>query len=453
MKINQLLSKKIIVIGLGKEGFSALKFLVRIKHPHFMCADQCLKKNLLPEIKDFLIKNKINFQGGKNYLKDLKKFEVIIKSPGIPLKKFTKSEKEKIILSTDIFLANVDRSKVIGITGTKGKSTTCHCLYQFFKAAKIAVNLAGNIGQSVFDFLPLNSKKSADIFIIELSSFQLEKVHNSPHIAAITSFFPDHLDHHQTLSSYQKAKENIFAFQQKGDFLLAEKKFLQKNKIIKGVKKIALNQEIEIKKNAFYFQQKKIAESKNLTLIGKVNLKNLALAIAIAKIFNIKNNIIQKTLPLIKPLTHRLNFIGQKKGIEFWNNSIAVNPTATLEDLKFFKSKIGTLFLGGADRFLDFSFLAQEIIKLQIPVLIFFPSAGKRIWQEIKKASLKINPHYQPLVLHTKEMSRAIDFTLKNCPFGKIALLSPACSSFSLWKNFQERGNDFQKCFQRHSAQ
>ena len=416
----------ILILGLGREGLSVLKFL-KEKFP-FKKVDAADRKEYLK-----LPKNVGKTFFGENYLSSLTSYDVIIKSPGIPFFADIQRAKEegKIITSpTAIFLKNC-KGKVIGVTGTKGKSTTASLIYEVFKKGGFEAHLIGNIGAPALDFLKEDSKDS--IFVYELSSFQLEDLDVSPYIAVMTNIYPEHLDHHGNFSTYVKAKNNITKFQTQKDYLIY-------NKDIPGLKLIA--QVSKAKKISFSKEDKQIVENlvhkDTIPLLGEFNLLNIMPAIIIGRLFKIPDEKIEEAIINFKPLPHRLEFVGEVSRIRFYNDSLSTIPEATVEALSALGRNVATLIAGGFDRGLDYSILGEAIAKSHIKTLILFPDTGIKIWDATSKYSKK-----PPQKFDVEYMGKAVKIAFEVTEPGKICLLSPASTSFNLFRDFEDRGNQF----------
>ncbi len=417
-KVLQALSlKKILILGFGREGKAVLDFFKK-HHPDIEVdiADQ--KKN-------------------KNYLDTIKKYDVIIKSPGIPyLPQISEAQKQgkTITSATKIFFDNF-KGRIIGVTGTKGKSTTASLIVEVLKSGGLDVHLVGNIGKPALGLLDQLSEDSVVVF--ELSSFQLEDLYKSPHIAVITNLYPEHLDHHGSYGAYKKAKANITKFQTEKDYLIYNDDILEVKEII-GQSKA---QKIPF---SICDWSSNVIDEKDVPLLGKFNLDNLAPAIYIGrKIFNIPDEKIREAILRFKPLPHRLEFTGEFRGIKFYNDSLATIPQATMGALQALGENVETLITGGFDRGVDYSVLGEVIAKSNIKTLILFPDTGEKIWEAIKdkvqSSELKIKN------FKTDSMEEAVSLAFKYTIPGKIVLLSPASSSFNLFKDYEDRGNQFKK--------
>ncbi|MDD5639879.1 MAG: UDP-N-acetylmuramoyl-L-alanine--D-glutamate ligase [Candidatus Pacebacteria bacterium] len=432
MKISQLKNKSIVILGLRVEGLDTYYFL-RHQFPakKLFLAD---KKNL----SDFDVKTQNIFKKdknielllGNNYLSKIKNIEIVIKTSGIILSSIKKNlGKSSIVTSqVELFFDNC-KAKIIGITGTKGKSTTSSLAYSLLKSAKIKTYLLGNIGTAPLSFLPKIGK--SDIIILELSSHQLQNIQKSPHIAIFLNIYPEHLDYYKNFKEYFNAKANIALYQKKSDYFIF-------NPDIKEIKNLA---------NKVISKKIPINPEKFKTIINQSNIKkltheyNISAILEIAKILKISEKIIKKTLDNFKAPSHRLEYIGEFNGIKFYNDSIATIPEATIFALDTLGEDVETLIAGGLNRGIKFDKIAKRIINSKIKNLILFPDSGKEIRIEIEK----LNKNHNLTFFETKNMENAVSFAYKNTSKNKICLLSPASPSFNLFKDYQERGNVFKE--------
>ena len=429
MKIEQLKDKKILILGLGREGMDNLNFLRKFfPEKIFGIADK--DESVKFKVKD----EKIEWHLGENHLKAIKNYDVIFKSPGVPPKIIEPFlDKEKIVTcQTEIFLQNCP-GKIVGITGTKGKSTAAALIHEVLKEGELKSHLIGNIGRPVLNFLFSATKK--DIFVYELSCHQLFNLKISPQVAVILNIYPEHLDYYKDFKEYKMAKANITLYQKENDFLI----FNAKDKNVVEIAKKSKAKKIPLKN---FSKILKSVGLKKIPFWGNFYSLNIAAAIKVGEIFGNKKEKIKRAIENFKPLPHRLEFVGKFKGIYFFNDSLSTIPEATISALKSLGNKVQTLILGGYDRGLNFEKLAKEIIKRKIKNLIFFPTTGERIWVEILK---KTKGKKLPNAFFVKNMKDAITFSFQNTQKGKICLLSPASPSFSIFKDYKERGNLFKK--------
>jgi UDP-N-acetylmuramoyl-L-alanine---L-glutamate ligase len=407
MKIKDLKDKNILILGFGLEGKDTFSFLRK----HFPKKEISIAD--AKNIKDIKLKN-VKWILGRDYLSSLNDYDVIIKTPGIPLKKI----KTKVLITsqTQLFLENCNGT-VIGVTGTKGKSTTSSLICHVLKKNKFNAYLIGNIETPALSYL---DKKG--IFVYEMSCHQLDGLTVSPHIAVFINIYPEHLDYYSSFKSYFNAKANIALHQKKSDYFVYNPKFKLIDNLKVKSKRIPINNyESVFKDNPWLLE---ITHKDNIIAVLKV----------CEEFVDIKS--ILNALKSFKCLPHRLEYIGQYKGIHFYDDSISTIPESTIYALDKLGDNVETLIVGGLDRGIDFKKLGKRIDKSKISNLVVFPDSGEKILKIVKR---KIN-HYS-----TSSMKEAVRFCFKNTSKDKICLLSPASSSYNLFKNFKERGDLFKK--------
>ncbi len=440
--LKKMQNKKIAFLGLGIENYYLIKYAnsalqMRTCEYEITICDARNRKELN---KKYGAKNlntlPVKWRTGKNYDRDLKDFDVIFRSPGYPVfnQNLIKAKKAGAEISSPmkLFFELCPTKNIIGITGAKGKGTTASLIYYILKKAGKKAWLGGNIGVAPFEFI--GKIKKNDWVVLELSSFQLEDMDASPRVAVITNFFKEHLapadpnnpNYHKSLKDYWKAKSNIFKWQKKGDYAILNYKLQITNYKLQITK---------LKSKIIFFDKSDLPSK----LIGEHNKENIAAAVEVAKIIGIKNKIIKKAVKNFKGLEHRLEFVKIAAGAKYYNDSFATTPESTITALKSFAEPI-VLLAGGAEKKSDFKQLAKEIKKrVQFMVLL----DGKAT-PRLKKELLKANFPRSKMFL-AKNIKQAVREAVKKADKGGIVLLSPACASFGMFKNYKERGNLFKK--------
>lgn len=405
MKIKELENKKVLILGIGREGLDTLAYLKKVfPKKIFAIADQ--KEELDNKTKKAVIGMDLFL--GEDYLKNVNDFDVIIKSPGIPFFKY----KDKLTSQTELFFDNCP-SKIIGITGTKGKSTVASLLHSMIKGSY----LVGNIETPSLSFL--SKAKADDIFVYELSSHQLMNLKKSPHIAVFLNIYPEHLDYYKNFEEYFSAKKNIYKYQEKSDYLIFNPEIDPKTKANKI--------EINIKDFANFLKD-------NQQFLEITHIDNLIAVLNVAKLLNISEKEIINALNKYKRLPHRLEFVGEFKGIRFYDDSIATIPEAAVYAIGSLGDDVETIILGGLDRGIKYDKLVKRIKKSNIKNIIAFPDSGEKIVRNIRSRIYKVD-----------NMEDAVDLAYKHTTKGKICLLSPASPSFNLFKDYKERGDLFKE--------
>lgn len=447
---DKIQNKKILILGFGKEGRSSLRFF-RKYFPENEVAVADSNLDILLNVKDEL-REKATFFTGSSYLKSIDNYDIIIKSPGISLALLEgKVFLDKITSQTDLFLSQFS-DKVVGVTGTKGKSTTSSLIYHILLRKIKNVHLVGNIGIPPFDMI--EDIKQDSIIVFEMSAHQLENVTISPHISVLLNLFEEHLDHYNGLKEYHSAKLNIMRFQKESDMFVFNAddpvtgKNLQEEKVAGRHFPYSLKKVLE--KGVFIRQAKVIfSDGESLSefdfanrqgLPGKHNLHNIMASIVVTKLLGVDDNIIQQSVTDFKGLPHRLEFIGEFKKIRFYNDSIATIPEATIEAVKTLK-EVDTLIVGGKDRGIDYDNLIEFITGSELRNVIFTGDAGKRIYDGINEKG-GANDTKLFFIDKFDEISEIIR---NNTLPGYICLLSPSASSYDKFRNFEERGEAFKK--------
>jgi len=438
--------QKIAILGFGKEGKSSYDFFKRTAEFHG--ADIWI----LDEDKKTKIPAGAFSQLGVSYLKKLERFDVIVRSPGIKyhspeIQSAIKNGVEVTSPTKLFFKFALEKTKnIIGVTGTKGKGTTSTLIAKILRKNGEKVFIAGNIGAPALDFIP---KLTKDTWIVlELSSFQLIDLTESPHIAVALMVTSEHLNWHKDIKEYRAAKANIVRFQTARDFTILAQDYpasaaytkLTKAEVFTFSRKTPVTKGTFVENENFYFADgklnEKVCETKILKIPGQHNWENAGAAITVAKILRIPNAVIAKTLASFNGLEHRLEFVAEKKGVRYYDDSYATTPETSIAAIAAFK-KPEIVILGGSYKGSDFSNLGKIIsgsknIKAIIGIGVEWPRIKKQIH----------NPRIE-LIEGCKNMGSVIKTAARIAQPGDVVILSPACASFGMFKNYSDRGEQF----------
>jgi UDP-N-acetylmuramoylalanine--D-glutamate ligase len=395
---------------------------------------------------------------GDTWLGEIATYDIILRSPGVPLHSLephlSKAPNSIVTSGTNIFLAK-HAHKTIGITGTKGKSTTSSLIHKILTTAGIRSILGGNIGVAAVSLIDT----PADIYVLELSSYQLEDCCYSPHGAVFINLYPEHLDHHGDFTGYGEAKASITRTQRADDFAILPYNAEQVRQLTAGsASRKTYFGSVEgsswIADNHYNYRDSngtvhRLCHINSTKLKGPGNQQNILATLCIARHYNIPDEALVQAITDFNPLPHRLEEVANVGGITFINDSISTVPEATITALETFPAK--TVILGGYDRGIPFEALAQYILtKSSIDTVILFPPSGARIENAIRThAELS---GLCPRIVSVTSMSEAIDHALEHTPQNSTCLLSPASPSFPIFKNFEERGEKFKAEVLRRKA-
>ncbi len=427
MRIQDLDGKKICILGFGREGQAVWKMIQKHVPDAAVTVADKNPNSQLPNPN----------QTGEDYLKDLARFDVVIKSPGIPPNDNLRSLGQKMTSSTQIFLDSIKDTgaTVIGITGSKGKSTTSTLIYELLKAGGKKVFLIGNIGKPSIEYI--DEAKPGVIFVLEMSSYQLMDLTTSPHIAVVTSFFPEHLDYHGSLEAYKEAKKHVARFQTKDDCIFF-------SGTSDGAKEIAS----ESRGTTVPFSADEcpvpIFKTK---LLGEHNRSNIAGAYKVALHMGIPHDLCIDAIRAFKGLPHRLQSLGIHHDIEWVDDAISTTPESTIAALDALGDRVQTIILGGQDRGNDFAALGKRLVGSSIKNVILFPGSGPRIREAIINAMAQTSHADQWVAIYdAADMVKAVSIARQRTETGMICLLSTASPSYGMFKNFEEKGEKFADC-------
>ncbi|MFA7298407.1 MAG: UDP-N-acetylmuramoyl-L-alanine--D-glutamate ligase [Candidatus Absconditabacterales bacterium] len=445
-------NKKIAILGYGREGKSSLQFLLKIGifPKNITILDEAKKIEGLGE--DFgNINQEVNLIFGDKYLDTLKVFDIIIKTSGISLyNKKIYPHKQKITSQAQIFF-DYYKGKIIAVSGTKGKSTTSTLIYETIKHAQKNVVLVGNIGKPVLDNLDtknLASQKN-EYAVFEVSSYMLEGLKKNNYISILLNIYSDHTDWHDGFDNYERAKLNIL---NNSKYNLVRDEIINKDIFDKeDLKELNIHifghiGDYIYKDRKFFAKKKEIFDDHGIILKGEHNMMNISAVLGVCDIMKIDYTILEETIATFKGLPHRMENIGIYGGITWIDDAISTTPESTIQAIQTYGNQIDTIFLGGTDRGYVFNDLISCIRKSSIRNIVVFPDSGERIADAIKNQNIPVGKEVVWIkIFATKSMKEAIEFAYKNTKNGKICLLSTASPSYSVRKNFEEKGDLFKK--------
>lgn len=430
-------NKQIAILWFWREWKSTFNFLKNKWIQNITILDERELDNFTSEEKEII--GNANFILGKNYLNSLEKFDIIIKSPWVsPYKNELINYREKLIDQAQIFF-NEFNWKIIAITWTKGKTTITALVYELLKNAWFNVWIVWNIGKPALDYI----EENYDFVVFEMSSFMLELADINPYISVFNNIFPEHLDYHKTFENYKNAKLNIIW---KDSFIVYNTQYLDLFEKFKNDKiSFWINWDYSFDWDNFLNNWNILYNKNNLKLIWEHNLNNICVVNAVAGIMNISPDILEKTIKNFKWVKHRLENVWTKNWIIFYDDAISTTPQSTIAAIRALGKDLETIFLGWKDRWCyDFKELARVIFDNNISNIVFFPETWKNIQEELKRINFELFTKLN--ILETNTMKDAVEFAFKNTWIDKICLLSCASPSFSLWKNYEEKWEDFKKC-------
>lgn len=438
--IAKLAHKNLLILGFGLEGQSTYRFLRQhLPGQPLTIADQ----NDLSSHPLLQNDQNLTLISGPNYLQNLANYDLILKSPGISFKDLDYASFQDKITSQLELILEIDRENIIGITGTKGKSTTSSLIYAILQANGCDSRLLGNIGTPIFDEI---EHISADtLLVLEMSSHQLEFIKTSPHIGAILNLFEDHLDAAGSVEHYHWSKLNLFRHMTANDLAIycADNHALQNRlahedfraQLISVSIDDNISANVELRDGQVYCHETPLYNSADQRhLLGQHNLENIMVALAIAHFLGLDPKISQTAVNNFQPLEHRLEKVATINGITYYNDVIATIPAATINAIQSLKN-VDTLIFGGLDRGIDYQGFIDFLNRSDIGHFICMPSTGHIIGKQLDPA----RAHF------VDTLEEAVALANKITKPGTICLLSPAAASYEFYKNFQEKGHAYKQ--------
>lgn len=387
-------------------------------------------------------------QLGDEYLDNLDRFDVIVRSVGIPPSVILDPNPgvgDKITTAVNIFFEEC-KTPILGVTGTKGKGTTTTLIHKILEAAGKKSLLAGNIGLPMLDIL--DQAQNCDIVALELSSFQLSDLRHSPHIAVCLMVVPEHLNWHADMDDYKGAKQNMFRYQKSDDVAIfnALSRDSQEiaavspatNKLSYAVPDDDSNDyDVYVSGDAIYYRGQEICKISDVKLLGRHNLQNVCAAIAATwDMIDGNTEAVKSALASFTGLEFRLELIREFEGVRYYNDSFSTTPETAIAALRSFEEP-KVVILGGSDKGIPFDELVSEVTKNNVKHVISIGDTASAIATKLQKLG------YDNITLGLKSMPEITTKAHELADSGDIVLLSTGCASFDMFKDYKDRGNQF----------
>ena len=444
--------RKVAIIGLGVSNIPLLDYFFQ-KKARVTVFDEREIEKIPNELIQKLNNYEFKYVFGKNCLKNLGSFNfnIILRSPScLPTRKELEdaSSNGALVTSEIELLMEMAPCKIIGVTGSDGKTTTTSLINSILQKGGYKTYLGGNIGTPLFT--KLEEIKPQDILVLELSSFQLMGMEISPNIAVITNITPNHLNIHKDYEEYINAKKNIFKYQGEDDTVILN----YDNEITRNCKKEAKGKVIffsgkeklddgfivddKIIKECDDRIRKHVLDCREVILRGEHNYENIATAFAATKDL-VDIDVAVEAVKEFKPVEHRLEFVREINDVKWYNDSVSSSPTRTIAGLNSFDEEI-VLIAGGYDKNLDYTPIAKPIVD-KVKTLILIGQTSDKIFDAVKEELEKENKELN--IYMCNSLKETVELARKSAKPGQIVLFSPASASFDMFKNFAERGNCF----------
>lgn len=449
---NYIRYRKVAIIGLGVSNIPLIDYMYEKKAKVTVFDEReidSIPKEILGKIKKYDFK----FYFGKNSLENLNDFNIIFRSPScLPTRKELVKEEEKgAIVTTEIeMLMKMCPCKIIGVTGSDGKTTTTSLINHILEKSGKTTFLGGNIGTPLFT--KLSKMTPEDIVVLELSSFQLMGMEISPNISVITNITPNHLNIHKNYQEYIDAKKTIFKYQNENDKVILN----YDNEITKSCAKEAKSKVVffsgkEKLENGYIVEnntikkctdgiRKHVLDTSEVLLRGEHNYENIATALAATEEL-VDTEVAIQAVKEFKAVEHRLEFIREIDGCKWYNDSVSSSPTRTIAGLKSFDEEI-VLIAGGYDKNLDYTPIAKPILE-KVKTLILLGQTSGKIFDAVKNEEEKEGKSIDIYIC--ENLKDTVELAKKLAKPNQVVLFSPASASFDLFKNFADRGEKFKK--------
>jgi len=442
--------KRVTIIGLGREGTALARFLVEMGAE--VTITDVKEKNQLQDAVDGLSSLPISFLLG-GHPEEALQADIIFVSPGVPreIPFLQEARSRGVPLSSETRLFfSLCPAPIIGITGSSGKTTTTSLVGKIMEAQGCRTFVGGNIGSPLLDLV--EQIQPEDSVVMELSSFQLEVLEQSPHVAAVLNLSPNHLDRHESMEHYVAAKRNILRFQTRSDYavLNADQQLTRELGDVYLGKVVLFSREHEVAQGVYLDadrvvmrwrgERSVVCPMSEIRLLGIHNVENVLAACAISAAAGARSEAMREAVRNFQGVEHRLELAGEISGVRYFDDSIATSPQRTAAALNSFSDPV-ILLAGGREKHLPLDALARLILA-KVKVLVLFGEAAPLLEQAVTEAQDK-NACEGLRIYRSSDLSEAVHKAAQVAVEGDIVLLSPACTSYDMYRDFAARGDHF----------
>ncbi len=445
--------KKVAIIGIGVSNLPLLEYFYDL-NARVTIFDSKESNQISVEAMQKIEKYGFEFIGGKDSLSRLKGFDIIFRSPScMPDRpELAEAVENGAVLTSEIeMVLKLAPCKVIGVTGTEGKTTTTTLINEIVKKSGRKTYLGGNMGKPIFT--KIRNIKPENIIILELSSFQLSDMDISPDISVVTNIYPDHLNVHKSYEEYREAKKNIFKHQSENGIVVLnyDNEFTREFAKEANGKVIFFSSKEKLDDGFIYDKadgtikyckdgvRRHITKKEDIKLRGIHNYENICAALAAtSSIVDVDTQV--KAIEEFTGVEHRLEFVRELNNVKWYNDSIGTSPASTIAGLNSFDEDI-ILLAGGSDKGLDYKEVGEAIARKVRALILTGPTSEK-----IENATKQALNGKSIEIYYTSNMQESVNLAKEIAKAGDVVLLSPASASFDLYKNFEDRGHQFKDC-------
>lgn len=426
---------KIAILGYGSQGVSALEYWQNQGYEITVCEqDESL---LLPEGVDVRL--------GESYLQNLEDFELIVRSPSVHPEEIVRANPndpdilKRVTTNTNEFLRVCPSRNIIGVTGTKGKGTTSTLITRILEAAGLTAHLGGNIGIPPLEMLK-NGIRPDDWVVLEMANFQLIDVTHSPHIGVCLMVEPEHMDWHNNTDEYANAKQQMFRWQSADDIAV----FYAQNDLSRRIAEAGKGKKIPymespgavVSDGKIIIGETEICDVSDIKLLGEHNRQNVCAAVTAVWQIIQKVEPIRDTIKTFTGLPCRLEFIREVNGVKFYNDSFGTTPETAMVALEAFEQP-KVVILGGSDKGAGYDKLAQTVADNNVRAVVAIGETGTKIAEKLRAAG------FENIVDGGGDMAAIVQKTIEQARPGDIVLLSTASASFDMFRDYKDRGEQF----------